>query len=82
MYLFNESATKMFPLQSNQVKRTPKESTNEFIIRKSNPFPVVDFRLISAFLPAWWAVNSHARQLWNFYQLSFPEFDVNVFWET
>ena len=52
MYLFNESTTKMFPLQSNQVKRTPKESTNEFIIRKSNPFPVVDFRLISALVLA------------------------------
>ena len=27
------------------------------------------------------AVNAHAIQLRNFYQLSFPEFDVNVFWE-
>ena len=26
-----------------------------------------------------WAVSSHAIQLRNFYRLSFPEFDVNVF---
>ena len=26
-----------------------------------------------------YCVNSHARQLRNFFQLSFPEFDVNVF---
>ena len=37
-------------LQSNQVKRTPQESINEFIIQKLNPLPVVDFRLISALL--------------------------------
>ena len=37
-------------LQSNQVKRTPQESVNEFIIQKVNPWLVVDFRLISAFL--------------------------------
>ena len=37
-------------LQSNQVKRTPQESINEFIIQKLNPLLVVDFRLISAFL--------------------------------
>ena len=66
-------------LQSNQVKRTPQESINEFIIQKLNPLLVVDFRLISAFLYVLWAVNSHARQLWNFYQLHFPEIDVNVF---
>ena len=36
-------------LQSNQVKRTPQESINEFIIQKLNPLLVVDFRLISAF---------------------------------
>ena len=35
---------------------------------------VVDFRFISVtFLHVSWAVNSHVRQLWNFYQLSFPE---------
>ena len=40
-----------FPLlQSNQVKRTPQEYINEFIIQKLNPLLVVDFRLISAFL--------------------------------
>ena len=38
------------PLQSNQVKRTPQESINEFNIQKLNPLLVVDFRLISAFL--------------------------------
>ena len=27
------------------------------------------------------AVNSQAIQIRNFYQLSLPEFDVNVFWE-
>ena len=37
-------------LQSNQVKRTPQESINKFIIQKLNPLLVVDFRLISAFL--------------------------------
>ena len=37
-------------LQSNQVKRTPQEDINEFIIQKLNPLLVVDFRLISAFL--------------------------------
>ena len=66
-------------LHSNQVKRTPLEYINVFIIQKLNPLPVVDFRLISAFLYVLWAVNSHARQLWNFYQLHFPEIDVNVF---
>ena len=66
---------KSWNLQSNQVKRTPQELINEFIIQKLNPLLVVDFRLISAFLHA----NSHARQLWNFYQLHFPEIDVNVF---
>ena len=38
------------PLLSNQVKRTPQEPINEFIIQKLNPLLVVDFRLISAFL--------------------------------
>ena len=65
-----------FTLQSTQVKRTPQDYINEFIIRKLNPLVVVDFRFISAFLHAWWAVSSHARQLRNFNQLSFPEFDV------
>ena len=37
-------------LQSNQVKRTPQEYINEFIIQKLNLLLVVDFRLISAFL--------------------------------
>ena len=39
-----------FGLQSNQVKRTPQEYINEFIIQKLNPLLVVAFRLISAFL--------------------------------
>ena len=59
--------------------RTPQESINEFIIQKLNPLLVVDFRLISAFLYVLWAVNSHARQLWNFYPLHFAVIDVNVF---
>ena len=37
-------------LQSNQVKRTPQETINDFIIQKLNSLLVVDFRLISAFL--------------------------------
>ena len=40
---------------------------------------VADFGFISAFVHVSWAVNSHAIQFQNFYQLSFPEFDVNVF---
>ena len=40
----------MAVLQSNQVKRTPQEAINEFIIQKLNPLLVVDFRLISAFV--------------------------------
>ena len=39
-------------IQSNQVKRTPQEPINEFVIQKLNPLLVVDFRLISAFLYA------------------------------
>ena len=38
------------PLQSNQVKPTPQEYINEFIIQKLNPLLVVDFRFISAVL--------------------------------
>ena len=67
------------PLQSNQVKRTPQDTINEFIIRRLNPLVVVDCRFVYTFLHVQWAVNSHAIQLRNFYQLSFPEFDVNVF---
>ena len=37
-------------LQSSQVKRTPQDYINEFIIRKLNPLVVVDFIFISAFL--------------------------------
>ena len=37
-------------LQSNDVKCTPQEAINEFIIQKLNPLLVADFRLISAFL--------------------------------
>ena len=43
---------KSWNLQSNQVKRTPHEFINEFIIQKLNPLLVVDFRLICAFLYA------------------------------
>ena len=37
-------------LQSNQVKRTPQDAINEFIIQKLNPLVVVNFRFISEFL--------------------------------
>ena len=33
-----------------QVKRTPEDSINEFIIRKFNPVTVADFRLIFALI--------------------------------
>ena len=48
-HVFEFCAT-IVKLQSNQVKRTPQEYINEFIIQKLNPLLVVDFRLISAFL--------------------------------
>ena len=34
----------IYDLQSSQVKRTPQDAINEFIIRKLNPLVVVDFR--------------------------------------
>ena len=74
----------MYMLQSGQVECTPpspplpKDAINECIIRKLNLLVFVDFRFISAFLYVHWAVNSHIRQLLNFYQLIFLEFDVNV----
>ena len=34
-------------LQLSQVKRTPQDYINEFIIRKLNPLVVVDFRFMS-----------------------------------
>ena len=39
----------IYDLQSSQVKRTPQDAINEFIIRKLNTLVVVDFRFISAF---------------------------------
>ena len=39
-------------LQLSQVKRTPQDYVNEFIIRKLNLLVVVDFRFMSAFLHA------------------------------
>ena len=45
-----EKSIIILDIKSNQVKRTPQESINEFIIQKLNPLLVVDFRLISAFL--------------------------------
>ena len=51
------------------------------LFKSMNPLVVmvvVDVRFISVFLHAQQAVNSHTRQLLNFYQLIFPEFDVNV----
>ena len=70
-------------LQSGQVKCThprppSKDYIIEFIIRKLNLLVFVHFRFISAFLYVHWAVNSHIRQLLNFYQLRFLQFDVNV----
>ena len=41
-----------FFLQSSQVKHTPQDAINKFIIRKLNPSVVVDLRFISAFLHA------------------------------
>ena len=34
--------------QSSQIKLSPQDSINEFIIRKLNPLVVVDLRFISA----------------------------------
>ena len=39
-------------LQLSQVKRTPQDYINEFIIQKLNLLVVVDFRFMSAFLHA------------------------------
>ena len=39
-------------LQSSEVKRTPQDFINEFIIRKLNPLVLVDFSFISVFLHA------------------------------
>ena len=41
-----------YMLQSSQVKRTPQNAINKFIIRKLSPLAVVDFRFISTFLHA------------------------------
>ena len=41
-----------YHLQSSQVKRTPQDAINEFVIQNLNPLEVVDFRFISAFLHA------------------------------
>ena len=57
--------------ESSQIEHTSQDSISEFIIRKLNALVVVDFRFISAFLHVQWAVNSHARELQNFYQLIF-----------
>ena len=65
-------------VRSGRVYPPSKDSINECIIRKLNLLVFVDFRFISAFLYVHWAVNSHIRQLLNFYQLRFLEFDVNV----
>ena len=59
--------------QSRQVKRTPQNSIKEFIIRKLNSLVVVDFRCL--FIVACVTGREFTR---NFFQLSFPEFDVNV----
>ena len=64
--LFEENYTVNVKLQSRQVKCTPQDCVNEFIIPKLNAWVVVDFRFISAFLHEWWAMNSHAWKLLNF----------------
>ena len=56
----------------------PKDAINKFIFWKLNLLVFIVFRFISAFLYVHWAMNSHMRQLLHFYQLRFPEFDVNV----
>ena len=60
-------------LQSSQVKRTPQDAINDFIIRKLNPLVVVnlssDLCIVACIISSEFA---RARQLWNFYQLSFP----------
>ena len=38
--------------QSSQIKLSPQDSINEFIIRKLNPLVVADLRIIFAFLYA------------------------------
>ena len=67
-------------LQSSKVKRIPKFTFtfDEFIIWKLNLLVVESVHSCMSTMP--WAENSHARWLCNnFYQLSFLEFDVNVF---
>ena len=56
----------------------PKIPIMNLLFEKLNPSVVVDFRFISAFLLVCVAVNSYAKHLRHFYQLSFPEFDLNV----
>ena len=63
----------LYSQAKSSVPPPPPDYINEFIIRKVNPLVVADFRFISAY--------SHARQLRNLYQLGFPEFDGNVFYE-
>ena len=69
-------------LQSSKVKGTLQDSMIDLIIRKLNHLVVVDFRFISAFLHvlwAWihtWGAWGMYTYSWNFYQLSFLEFDV------
>ena len=52
MPLYNQEKHPVMELHSSQVKRTPQDSINEFIIQKLNPLVLVDFRFISAFLHA------------------------------
>ena len=70
--------------QSTQVKRTPHDYINEFIIRKLNPLIVAGcgFQIHVCILACVMSCEySHSIQLRNFYQLSVPEFDVNVSYE-
>ena len=51
-FSLRENEKIFFMLQSSQVKRTPQNAINEFIIRKLSPLAVVDVRFISTFLHA------------------------------
>ena len=73
IYFYIYAYISTFYSQAKSSVPPPQDYINEFIIRKVNPLVVVDFRFISAY--------SHARQLRNLYQLGFPEFDENVFYE-
>ena len=62
-------------LQTSQPGQAyPQDAINEFIIQKLNPLVVVNFSSNFCIVAC---IMSHeftpSRQLWDFYQLSFPE---------